>query len=48
MILKNIEKFEHLNNVYGIEKQNISPLRLADNKREKSIYYMCKIREMTI
>jgi len=41
MTLKNIGKFERLNNVsinvYGIEEQKILPLRLADNKREKHV-----------
>jgi len=41
MTLKNIGKFERLNNVsinvYGIEEQKILPLRLTDNKREKHV-----------
>jgi len=41
MTLKNIGKFERLNNVsinvYGIEEQKILSLRLADNTREKHV-----------
>jgi len=41
MTLKNIGKFEHLNNmsinVYGIKEQKILPLQLANNKREKHV-----------
>jgi len=41
MTLKNIGKFERLNNVsinvYNIEEQKILPLRLADNKKEERV-----------
>jgi len=41
MTLKNIGKFERLNNVsiniYGIEEQKILPIWLTDDKKEKHV-----------
>jgi len=41
MTLKNIGKFERLNNVsiniYGIEEQKVLPIRLTDDKKEKHV-----------
>jgi len=48
MILKNIEKFEHLNivsiNIYGIEKQKVLSIRLTDNKEEKHVCSVVRAR----
>ena len=47
MTLKDIFKFERLNtmsiNVYDIENGQVLPLRLTDDKKEKSISYTYKI-----
>jgi len=41
MTLKNIEKFERLNdvliNIYNIEEQKVLPIWLTDNKKEKHV-----------
>jgi len=51
MTLKDITKFERFNrvsvNVYTSEEQKVLPIRLTDDKKEKHVNLLYKIREMT-